>query len=76
MTAPEEEPTEPLGPRARTLAEQHVAAFETWFEEKYGHPLGEGPRAPMHPEQWEAEQRQAERAERDRDFLRVYGDGR
>ena len=47
------------------------------LERLLGHPLGEGPpRARMHPDQWEAEQRQAEKAELDRDFRRVYGDGR
>ncbi len=50
--------------------------FAAWFEDKFGHPIGDGPRKRVHPEQWEAEQRQAERAERDREFVRVYGDGR
>jgi glutathione S-transferase len=71
-----DEPVEPLGPRARSLAEQRVAEFEEWFLQKFGYPLGEGPRQRMHPDQWEAEQRQAEKAERDAHFRRIYGDGR
>jgi hypothetical protein len=50
--------------------------FAADFERIYGYKLGTGPREHIHPEQWEAEQRQAERAELDRDFIRVYGDGR
>ena len=55
------------------MTAEEVAA---WFADKFGYTLGEGPREQMHPEQWEAEQRQAERAERDREFMRLYGDGR
>ena len=52
------------------------AATIAELERLLGHPLGEGSRERIHPDKWEAEQRQAEKAELDRDFRRVYGDGR
>lgn len=50
--------------------------FRAWFHARFGYALGEGPRAHVHPEQEEADARRIERAERDREFVRVYGDGR
>lgn len=55
------------------MAERDIAA---WFATKYGHPLGAGTYPPVHPQQEEADNRRIEQAERDREFMRLYGDGR
>jgi hypothetical protein len=52
-----------------------MADIAAAFERVTGIPLA-GPRPRRHPDAVEAEEREMERAERDRDFLRVYGDGR
>lgn len=58
------------------MPEVEADELAAWFKDRFGHALGEGPREHIHPMRWEAEQRQAERAERNAEFERMYGSGR
>lgn len=58
------------------MPETTMADIAAAFERVFGYPLAGGERPRIHPMQELADERRIERAERDREFVRVQGDGR